>query len=354
MGGNWLCQDLWQHYQFTGDKKYLAKVYPIMKGATAFVLDWLIKDKNGYLVTAPSTSPENKFKVSKDGPELSVSVASTMDMSIIWELLTNMIEASKALGIDSTYRTMLISKRSHLFPLQIGSKGQLLEWYREFIETDPHHRHVSHLFGLYPGTRISEFTPQYFAAAKKSLEIRGDEGTGWSKAWKINLWAVLHDGNHALRLIRDLLHLTGDSDVNYSEGGGTYPNFFDACPPFEIDGNFGTTAGITEMLLQSQQGFIDLLPALPDAWKEGSIKGLKSRGNFEVDISWSNSQIQTCRIKSILGGICRIRSGQPLIIEDAHVISNGKLNQSIYSKTEKHYLYTFQTKAGQIINIKHE
>ncbi|MEP6949410.1 MAG: glycoside hydrolase family 95 protein [Ginsengibacter sp.] len=338
-GANWLCQDLWEHYRYTLDHRFLKDTaYPLMKGAATFCIDWLIENKDGYLVTAPSVSPENVFMYG-DGKQGGVSIATTMDMSIIWDLFSNTIDASKELNADQDFRALLIQKKGKLFPLQIGHKGNLQEWYKDFEDVEVHHRHVSHLFGLYPGHEISPLsTPKFTAAAKKTLEIRGDEGTGWSKAWKINFWARLLDGNHAYLLLKDLLHATSEAGTNYQEGGGTYPNFFDAHPPFQIDGNFGGTAGMAEMLLQSQFKEIYLLPALPDAWKDGEVKGLKARGNFEVSINWKNHRLTDAVIRSLSGGICTIRTSVPVHVKE--------INGKAYSDANG-YLVVFNTTKGK-------
>ena len=320
MGGNWLCQHLWEHYAFTRDKQFLEEAYPIMKQAALFSLDWLVKDSSGYWVTAPSTSPENKFRDAK-GRAQAVSVATTMDMSIIWDLFTNVIEAAEALNKDQAFRNRLTEVRKDLYPLRKGSNGELLEWYKNFAETDPQHRHASHLFGLHPGRQISKRnSPEFFAAARKSLEIRGDAGTGWSRGWKINWWARLLDGDHAYKLIRQLLNYSG---ADGKGGGGTYPNLFDAHPPFQIDGNFAGTAGMTEMLLQSHLGEVHLLPALPSAWKEGAIKGLKARGGFTVDIQWSEGRLRKATITATTDGTCNIRNNRAFFVNASRAKQEG-------------------------------
>ena len=338
MGGSWLCQHLYEHYRFTQDKMFLKTAYPVMKQAAAFAIGWLIEDKDGYLVTAPSTSPENNFKTA-DGKTGSVSVATTMDMAIIRDLFTNLIEASEELDTDREFRALLITRLDKLYPYHTGRKGNLEEWYKDWEDADPHHRHTSHLFGLYPGRQISPITtPALAKAAKTTLELRGDEGAGWSKAWKINFWARLLDGNHAYTLLRDLLHATGENQTVYTGGGGTYPNFFDAHPPFQIDGNFGATAGMAEMLLQSQLDDIHLLAALPDAWKEGSVRGLRARGAFDVNISWKDHTLTSAVIKSLNGGMCAIRTNVPLKVAGVNAVMKQEGN---------FYITSFQTQKGK-------
>ena len=295
----WLCEHLWDHYLYTQDKDFLKEVYPQLKGSAQFYADMLIEEPiHNWLVSAPSNSPENSY-ILPSGERLSVCMGPTIDQQIIRYLFSACIEASELLNQDSKFRTILLDKRSRLAPTQIASDGRIMEWLKEYKEAEVHHRHVSHLWGLYPGNEITtENTPELAKAARKSLEVRGDAGTGWSLAFKLNLWARLHDGDHAEKILMRQLHLVGVSGMNYKDGGGTYPNLFDAHPPFQIDGNFGASAGIAEMLVQSTQQLIELLPALPSTWSEGSVSGLKARGNITVDITWYAGRVVSYSIKS--------------------------------------------------------
>lgn len=343
MGGAWLCRHLWDHYLYTADRNYLEQVaYPLIKGSAAFCAGWLVDDGKGHLVTSPSTSPENVF-VTPDGFKGTVSVASTMDMAIIRDLLTNAIRASEVLNKDADLRATWQDKRQRLLPYQIGRKGNLQEWYRDWEDAEPQHRHISHLYGIFPGEEITPaLTPDLAKAVARSMEIRGDGGTGWSKGWKINVWARLWDGNHAHKLIREQLTLTGMEGTDYSDGGGTYPNLLDAHPPFQIDGNFGGTSGITEMLLQSHQAELHLLPALPDAWPRGEVKGLRARGAFEVSLSWDKKVLKAGTITSLDGQRCTIRSHSPLVIKGVKATTKS---------SDKGYLTMFETTKGKTYTL---
>ncbi|UIR56190.1 glycoside hydrolase family 95 protein [Sphingobacterium sp. SRCM116780] len=308
----WLCNHLWDHYLFTQDKAYLKEVYPVLKGAAEFYDFTLVKDpKTGWLVTSPSVSPENGFRL-PNGKSASVVMGPTIDNQIVRELYGNLIQADSLLQMNDPFVQQLKGKLNQIPPPVIVSKsGRVQEWLVDYEETEPKHRHVSHLYGLYPANFISPQKNKAWAdAARKTLEVRGDEGTGWSRAWKILFWARLQDGDHSLEILRQLLKPAFVNETTYQGvGAGTYPNLFCAHPPFQIDGNFGGSAGIAEMLIQSHAGFIHLLPALPKAWKEGSVKGLKARGNYTVDISWKNGQVVDYKIRGENKSVVKILNG---------------------------------------------
>ncbi len=296
-GGAWLCAHLWEHYLYTGDSIYLTQIYPVMKGAAQFFRSTMIREpRHGYIVTAPSSSPENTFFAADGVTPVSVCMGPAMDTQLVRELYGNVIEAAGTLGTDSAFADSLKADMALLPPHSVGSDGRLMEWLEEYTETDPHHRHVSHLYALHPGNQISVArTPALAEAARKTLERRGDGGTGWSRAWKVNFWARLGDGNRAYKLFKALLEPAYTAERPH-HGAGTFPNLFCSHPPFQMDGNWGGSAGIGEMLLQSQDGFINPLPALPDEWTEGSIRGFKVRGGAEVGLSWSAGRLKSMTV----------------------------------------------------------
>ncbi len=325
MGGSWLATHLWEHFLFTNDTAFLKNTaYPILKQAAVFCQQFLVKDANGKWVTAPSTSPENVY-INNKGFKGAVLYGGTADLAMIRELFTNVVDAETVLKNDVNFSTQIKQMNADLYPYQIGQKGNLQEWYYDWEDEDPKHRHISHLYGLYPGTSITfNKTPALANAVKRSLELRTNNGTGWSIAWKINLWARLHNAERAYDALQTILtYYPADKNEVKMAGGGTYPNLFDAHPPFQIDGNFGATAGIIEMLVQSHDGEIELLPALPVQWKSGSIHGVKARRGYTVDITWLDGKLKKAVIKgkhplgsrvSYNGQTWQVKPNQPLVI----------------------------------------
>lgn len=369
MGGAWLCQDLYRHYEYTGDEKFLReKALPLMKGAARFLLGWLVEGPGGYLVTNPASSPENTFTL--NGKALEVSMATTMDMAITRDLFENTIRTLEILNTDPEFKAKLQSALNRLYPYHIGQFGQLQEWYLDWDSPKDTHRHLSHLFGLFPGSQISpRRTPDLASAAKQSMIHRGDVSTGWSMAWKINWWARLEDGDYALKILKAGLSYIGPKKDSV-KGGGTYPNLFDACPPFQIDGNFGGTAGMTEMLLQCYDGLITLLPALPAEWAAGDIRGIKARGGFRINMNWKNGNLSGARIYSDLGGNCRIRTKIPVkvlevpfktaaginpnpfyVLNPVPKIEKNNKNPLVNIPLSKEYIIDFETQKGKSYTI---
>ncbi|MDF7814911.1 glycoside hydrolase family 95 protein [Hymenobacter sp. YC55] len=372
MGGAWLSQHLWDHYQFTGDQQFLRTYYPVLKSAATYFVDALQEEPtHHWLVVAPSVSPENTYPL--QSKQIALVAGTTMDNQLVFDLFSKTIRAAELLQLDKPFADSLRTLRERLPPMQIGQYGQVQEWLQDVDNPKDQHRHISHLYGLYPSGQISPYrTPALFEAARVTLTQRGDVSTGWSMGWKVNFWARMQDGNHAYKLLTEQLRLRSSQPGGVSEGGGTYPNLLDAHPPFQIDGNFGCTAGLAELFVQSYDGTLDLLPALPDAWPTGEVTGLVARGGYVVDLAWNKGKVTRVRITSRLGGNCRVRvhsavaAASGLKLREAQGENPNPFYQTlpvkaplVSSKTTAKqptlapsFVYDFPTQAGQTYSLK--